>query len=73
MASIGRIIVPGFPHHVTQPGNRRQQGFFQPSDYALYRDGSPAAVSSGRSRGANRAVMAEQLELKMKEMGKASP
>jgi putative transposase len=38
MARIGRIVVPGFPHHVTQRGNRRQQVFFEPSDYALYRD-----------------------------------
>ena len=38
MARIGRIIIPGFPHHVTQRGNRRQQVFFEPSDYALYRD-----------------------------------
>jgi len=38
MARIGRIVVPGFPHHVTQRGNRRQPVFFEPSDYALYRD-----------------------------------
>ena len=38
MARIGRIVIPGFPHHVTQRGNRRQQVFFEPSGYALYRD-----------------------------------
>jgi putative transposase len=38
MARIGRIVVPGFPHHVTQRGNRRQPVFFEPSDFALYRD-----------------------------------
>jgi hypothetical protein len=38
MTRIGRIVIPGFPHHVTQRGNRRQQVFFEPSDYALYRD-----------------------------------
>ena len=38
MARIGRIVVPGFPHHVTQRGNRRQPVFFEPPDYALYRD-----------------------------------
>jgi len=38
MARVGRIIIPGFPHHVTQRGNRRQQVFFESSDYALYRD-----------------------------------
>jgi len=29
MARIGRIIIPGFPHHVTQRGNRCQQVFFR--------------------------------------------
>ena len=38
MARIGRIVVPDFPHHVTQRGNCRQTVFFEPSDYALYRD-----------------------------------
>jgi putative transposase len=38
MARLARIVVPGNPHHVTQRGNRRQRVFFQPSDYALYRD-----------------------------------
>jgi hypothetical protein len=38
MARIGRIVVPGFSHHVTQRGSRRQPVFFEPPDYALYRD-----------------------------------
>jgi putative transposase len=38
MARISRIVVPGFPHHVTQRGNRRQPVFFEPADFALYRD-----------------------------------
>ena len=38
MARLGRIVVPGFPHHVTQRGNRRRQVFFEPSDGALDRD-----------------------------------
>src|SRR6266851_1016149 len=38
MARIGRIVVPGFPHHVSQRGNRRQPVFVEPSDYQLYRD-----------------------------------
>ena len=38
MARIGRIVVPGFPHDVTQRGNRRQPVFFEPADFALYRD-----------------------------------
>jgi putative transposase len=38
MARLGRIVAAGFPHHVTQRGNRRQTIFFEPADYALYRD-----------------------------------
>ena len=38
MARIGRIVIPGFSHHVTQRGNRRQPVFFDPSDDALCRD-----------------------------------
>src|SRR3984893_14996616 len=38
VARLGRIIAAGFPHHVTQRGNRRQTIFFEPADYALYRD-----------------------------------
>ena len=29
MARIRRIIAPGFPHHVTQRGNRRELVFFE--------------------------------------------
>ena len=38
MSRLARVIVPGFPHHVTQRGNRRQPIFFEDGDYALYRD-----------------------------------
>jgi len=38
MARIGRFVVPGLPHHVTQRGNRREALFFSDEDYALYRD-----------------------------------
>ena len=37
MARLARIVIPGLPYHVTQRGNRRQQTFFEDSDYALYR------------------------------------
>ena len=33
---IPRIVVPGYPHHVTQRGVRKQQTFFRDSDYRLY-------------------------------------
>jgi putative transposase len=34
---MARVVVPGFPHHVTQRGNRRQRTFFSESDYRVYR------------------------------------
>jgi putative transposase len=38
MARLRRFVAAGFPHHVTQRGNRRQTIFFEPADYAVYRD-----------------------------------
>ena len=45
---IARAVVPGWPHHVTQRGNRRMQVFFGDEDYALYVDLMSAAC---RERG----------------------
>jgi len=36
MARIARVVVPFYPHHVTQRGNRRQQTFFGDDDYTTY-------------------------------------
>lgn len=36
MARMARLVVPGYPHHVTQRGNRRQKTFFSIDDYASY-------------------------------------
>jgi putative transposase len=36
MSRLPRLVIPGYPHHVTQRGNRRAQTFFEDSDYALY-------------------------------------
>jgi len=36
MARIARVIATGFPHHITQRGNRRQQTFFCDDDYSAY-------------------------------------
>ena len=36
MARLPRLVVPGYPHQVTQRGNRREQTFFEEDDYALY-------------------------------------
>lgn len=38
MARIARIVAPGYPHHITQRGNRRQQTFFSDDDYRAYLD-----------------------------------
>jgi putative transposase len=37
MARLPRIVIPGYPHHVTQRGNRRSQTFFEDGDYELYK------------------------------------
>jgi len=36
MARLARVVVPGYPHHITQRGNRRQQTFFCNEDYDAY-------------------------------------
>jgi len=36
MSRIARVVVPGYAHHVTQRGNRRQQTFFTDGDYRAY-------------------------------------
>jgi len=36
MARMARLVVPGYPHHVTQRGNRRQKTFFCEDDYRYY-------------------------------------
>jgi putative transposase len=38
MARLSRLVLPSFPYHVTQRGNRRMQNFFEDGDYELYRD-----------------------------------
>lgn len=36
MARMARLVVPNYPHHVTQRGNRRQPVFFSDDDYRAY-------------------------------------
>jgi putative transposase len=36
MPRIARVVVPDYPHHVTQRGSRRQTTFFCDDDYQLY-------------------------------------
>ena len=38
MARMARVVAPGFPHHITQRGNRRQETFFAKADYDAYVD-----------------------------------
>jgi len=33
---MARLVVPGYAHHITQRGNRRQETFFCDDDYATY-------------------------------------
>jgi len=36
MARMARVVIPGYPHHLTQRGNRRQKTFFCEDDYRYY-------------------------------------
>jgi len=36
MPRFPRLVVPGYPHHITQRGIRRQQTFFDDADYRTY-------------------------------------
>lgn len=50
MARIARIVVPGYPHHIIQRGNRRQNVFFSDEDRNIYLDhlriyAKPAGIS----------------------------
>ena len=38
MPRIARIVIPHYPHHVTQLGNRRQIIFFNDEDYIFYKN-----------------------------------
>lgn len=36
MARMARVVLPGYPHHVTQRGYRRQKTFYCDDDYRDY-------------------------------------
>lgn len=36
MSRLARVVLPGYPHHIIQRGNRRQDVFFTASDYEQY-------------------------------------
>ena len=44
MPRIPRLVVPDYPHHVTQRGNRRQKTFFHTRDYEAYLEFIAAAL-----------------------------
>lgn len=48
MPRIPRLVVPGYPHHVTQRGNRRQKTFFHARDYLAYLEFIAAAKLKAR-------------------------
>jgi hypothetical protein len=38
MARLAKVILPGYPHHIIQRGNRRQDALFCEDDYTFYLD-----------------------------------
>lgn len=36
MPRVGRVVLPGYPHHIVQRGHNRQVVFAQESDFSLY-------------------------------------
>ena len=38
MVRMARVVIPDYPHHITQRGNRRQKTFFSEDDYQYYID-----------------------------------
>ena len=38
MARMTRLLVLGYPHHISQRGNRRMKSFFNNNDYQAYLD-----------------------------------
>jgi putative transposase len=38
MPRMARVVIPGYPHHVTQRGNQGQRTFFGAADYRAYLD-----------------------------------
>jgi putative transposase len=38
MPRMARVVIPDYPHHVTQRGNRGQRTFFEAADYRAYLD-----------------------------------
>ena len=50
MSRLARIVIPGFPHHVTQRGNRRETVFFEDDDYLYYMELLGAAAKNAGTK-----------------------
>lgn len=37
MSRLARVVIPGYPHHITHRGNRREEVFITPDDRDVYR------------------------------------
>jgi len=48
MARIARLVVPGYPHHITQRGSRKQRTFFCDADYRRYLNLIGGAATNAR-------------------------
>jgi|TARA_B110000967_G_scaffold142547_1_gene145798 hypothetical protein len=49
MPRIVRIVIPHYPHHVTQRGNRRQRVFFNDEDYIFYKKNNRSGIEPSSS------------------------
>jgi len=63
MARLARVVVPRYPHHVTQRGNGRARTFFGDADYALYRAPSNRAGGVRSLRKAGDQALSDEREL----------
>ncbi len=51
MARMARVVIPNYPHHVTQRGNWRQKTFFRENDYRYNTDLIKQHTRTGRPPG----------------------
>lgn len=49
MPGMARVVVPGYPRHVTQRGNRRQAAFFRDDDWSTSLSFAPPATTQERA------------------------
>ncbi len=66
MARLARVMLPGYPHQITQRGNRRQGVFFRHEDYEQYLDLIEGMVRKGTSRSMGLLLMSNHVHLTVK-------